>query len=499
MRDLLLWLVLALPVLLVNQITADAPFAWWEIALGVVVVGAAVLLRVRHPFTAVVVALTAWAAAMVSRPESPASASVAFCALLLGAGYAAGRRITGQRDALFRYVLVAAVLSVLVLVVSQDPGAWLVTVIGAVLFGLVPWLLGAYHQQYRALVRAGWQHAERLEHEQRIISEQARLRERTRIAGEMHDLLGHQLSLVALRIGALEVAPDLAPEHQRTAGQARGAVTAAAERLREVVEVLREDGPPLTPGTSAAEIVEHARRSGMEVSLHETGTAPESSTRHRAACRIVQEALTNAAKHAPGQPVAVHLAHDERRSTVSVRNPLPAEPVEAPGGGFGLVALAERVRLAGGGFDAGADGGEFAVTAELPQQVRVPETDSAHRWARAEGRMRSSRNTALATAAASAVGLALLSVGLTTMDTVTSVLPARTFDELRIGQSRADIAPLLPARTRMDDAPEGDPPRPAGSRCEFYSTHANPFDAERGQLHRLCFRDGVLVDKDLLR
>ncbi|SDY34951.1 Signal transduction histidine kinase [Saccharopolyspora shandongensis] len=497
-RDVLWWLVLSAPVLLVNQVAAADPFSGWEIALGVGVVGITVLLRRARPLVAAGIALAAWAGALIPRPEAGAVAAFAFTAMLVATSYNAGFRVRRHRDALIRLALAAGVLSLLVLVLARDVGAWLVTLIGALLFALIPWLLGRHHQKYRALVRAGWERAEQLERQQQIVGEQARLQERTRIAGDMHDLLGHQLSLIALRIGALEVAPSLDAGHREAAGQARASVTEAAERLREVVEVLRDDSGPVT-GESVAELVEQARAAGMAVTLSETGEVAQ-SMRARAVCRIVQEALTNAAKHAPGAAVTVEVRHTDDESEVSVANPLTDDREPASGGGYGLVALAERVRLAGGTFQAGPERGRFLLSARIPQVAQaIAASDSAARLARAEGQVRSSRNIAVAAAAASAVLLGLLTVNITAFDTITSVLPSAAFDRMQIGQSRSSIEHLLPARTKIDDPPDGDLPPPPGTSCSYYSTHHNPFDERRGDLYRLCFRQDVLVDKDYLQ
>ncbi|GAA0505869.1 two-component sensor histidine kinase [Saccharopolyspora subtropica] len=498
-RDLLWWLLLSLPVLAANQVSATTPLRTWEIVLGVAVVAATAVLRRRRPLVTVIVALGVWDLALITRPDATSVGAVAFVALLAATGYNAGFRIHRQRDALFRFALASALLSLLVLLFAHDVGAWLVSVIGAVLFTLCPWVLGRHHQKYRALVRAGWERAEQLERQQQLIDEQARLQERTRIARDMHDLLGHQLSLVALRIGALEVAPSLDAAHREAAGQARASVTAAAERLREVIEVLRDDSA-IAPG-SVAELVRNARRSGMPVALAETGEVAESSMRSRAVCRIVQEALTNAAKHAPGTAVTVEVDHREDESAVRVANALPDEPPNAPGNGSGLVALAERVRLAGGTFQAGPEGGRFVVDARIPQVAQaIPAvSESAAHLARAEQQVRGSRNIAIAVAAASAVGLGLLSASIIVFDTITSVITPADYERIQVGRPRSAIEPHLPSRTRMDDPPEDDLTRPADARCEYYSTHHNPFGERRGDLYRLCFRQNVLVSKDYLR
>ncbi|GAA3355753.1 hypothetical protein GCM10017744_019570 [Streptomyces antimycoticus] len=96
----------------------------------------------------------------------------------------------------------------------------------------------------------GWERAARLEREQRLIAEQARLRERARIAQDMHDVLGHELSLIALSAGALKLAPGLADGHREAARDIRARAAAAVDRLGEVIGVLRQeqDGAPPEPG-----------------------------------------------------------------------------------------------------------------------------------------------------------------------------------------------------------------------------------------------------------
>ncbi|WP_393059788.1 sensor histidine kinase [Streptomyces sp. LN549] len=110
-----------------------------------------------------------------------------------------------------------------------------------VVAAMLPWFAGRFWRQYQELVRAGWERAGRLEREQRLVAEQARSRERARIAQDMHDLLGHDLSLIALSAGALKLAPGLDEAHRAAAGEIRARAAASVERLGEVVGLLREE------------------------------------------------------------------------------------------------------------------------------------------------------------------------------------------------------------------------------------------------------------------
>ncbi|MBK3554807.1 histidine kinase, partial [Streptomyces sp. MBT61] len=197
-----------------------------------------------------------------------------------------------------------------------------------VLAVLVPWFVGRFSRQYRELVRAGWERAEQMERERQLVAEQARLLERARIAQDMHDVLGHDLSLIALSAGALKLAPGLDERHRRAAQDIRGRAAAAVERLGEVVGVLREESesPPRAPGDSdIARLVADAAASGLPVGLSVDGDASVLPPAvGRAAHRVVQESLTNAAKHAPGASVTVELSHTATETRVAVRNGAPA-------------------------------------------------------------------------------------------------------------------------------------------------------------------------------
>jgi signal transduction histidine kinase len=247
---------------------------------------------------------------------------------------------------------------------------------------LVAW--GMYIRARRQLLASLRARAEQAEAAQLLLARQARQAERARIAGEMHDVLGHRVSLIALQAGGLQVRPDLPPEQVReTAGLIWSTARAALEELRGIIGVLRDGdgaqaGAPSAPQPSLADIaplVEESRRSGMNVKLdmrvEEPDTAPGALGRD--ACRIVREALTNVSKHARGTAVTVSVSGRAGSGLlVTVSNRLPVgqfagEPL--PGGGLGLVGLAERVSLSGGTFTHGpGPDGDFVVNAALRWQ-----------------------------------------------------------------------------------------------------------------------------------
>ena len=224
---------------------------------------------------------------------------------------------------------------------------------------------------------------ERVRHagaEQQLLVEQARHAERTRIAREMHDVLAHRISLLSLHAGALEFRPDAPPEEvARAAAVIRASAHQALEDLRTVIGILRDgadgEAPPPPQPTLAAlpELLEESRAAGMrlhaDVRVADLAAVPDSVGRH--ALRIVQEALTNARKHAASAAVDLRLEGAPGDGlTIEVRNPAPvlaAGASEIPGAGTGLVGLAERATLSGGHLEHGLDeAGDFRLRAWLP-------------------------------------------------------------------------------------------------------------------------------------
>lgn len=221
--------------------------------------------------------------------------------------------------------------------------------------------------------------ADRVEAERVLRDEQARSAERTRIAREMHDVLAHRISLIALHAGALEVAAGDDPARARD-GAALIRVTAreALRDLRTVLGVLRaEPLPEATPGGAPFDglddLVEASTRAGQRVELQDRGgTLPPAVA--RVVHRVAQEGLTNARKHAPGAPVVVRVEGGDGAEdlvTVTVTNDAASRPaLDLPGAGAGLLGLAERVRLAKGSLESGpCQGGGWQLRAVLPRAV----------------------------------------------------------------------------------------------------------------------------------
>ncbi|MFE7588118.1 histidine kinase [Kitasatospora sp. NPDC057512] len=261
--------------------------------------------------------------------------------------------------------------------------------------------VGLWLQGRRVLIRTLHEQVDALRRERELRAEQARSAERARIAREMHDVLAHRLSLLVLHAGVLRDqarAGTVAADPDRLTHRLELLRTTAArslDDLRDVLGALRADPPapsstggepsvPVEAGQVPApalrdltELVGEATQAGQRVELTLSGEPETIPTTHRLAVhRLVQEALTNARKHAHAAPVTVRVGYGAPATTVEVRNGPGEAPLGGPGtgGGYGLVGLAERVDALGGHFDAGPDGGGgFRLSARLPAPDRPPQ------------------------------------------------------------------------------------------------------------------------------
>ncbi|MFF2849770.1 sensor histidine kinase [Streptomyces sp. NPDC058001] len=253
---------------------------------------------------------------------------------------------------------------------------------------LLPALAGTLLGRRRPLVSLLRERNAYLEQARTLTAAAARMEERNRIAGEMHDLLGHRLSLISVHAGALELgaarqAPALAGQAEllrTTAGTAMG-------ELREILGVLRHED--LTdPGDGAtgdergtradiSALVTESRRTGSAVELEWSvpETADVGFRTRQAIHRMVREGLTNVLKHASGAPTRVEVrGGTDGGIEVSVTNQAPGAGGSSQGGTrSGLAGCQERISLLGGRFEAGAlTNGGFRVAAWLPQQGTGP-------------------------------------------------------------------------------------------------------------------------------
>ena len=227
---------------------------------------------------------------------------------------------------------------------------------------------GLYLRSRRQLLQTLRDRADRAEAVARLQAQQAQMRAREEIAREMHDVLGHRLSLLSVHAGALAYRPDATTAEVAGAAETiRASAHQALQDLREVIGVLRAPVGELPQPTFAdlPVLVEDSRQAGVPVEL--TFDAPGNPPDHvgRTAYRIVQEGLTNALKHAPGQQVRIQVIGAPGNGlTVEVTNPAPSK---RSGDGQGLLGLTERAQLVDGRLEHGrTPEGEFRLAAWLP-------------------------------------------------------------------------------------------------------------------------------------
>jgi len=244
-------------------------------------------------------------------------------------------------------------------------------------------VLGMYVHTRRRLLAGLVERAERAERERHLLAERARTEERTRLAAEMHDVITHRVSLMVVQAGALRVATS--DESTRSAAEdIRAAGCLALEELRDVVGLLRDGSGPLPdavesttepPVPDLTALIAESASVGIAVEVVEEGR-PElaAAVVSRTAYRVVQEALTNVRKHAPGATVRLTVRYGPDGVRLTIRNSPRTKEADdmlaAAGSGVGLSGLRQRVDLVDGSLRAGPDGeGGFVVEATLPTSV----------------------------------------------------------------------------------------------------------------------------------
>jgi len=276
---------------------------------------------------------------------------------------------------------VAAGCAVLALVANRlvhpPLSLWATRSYGPVLLLVLAIALGLWAANRRRLLATVATQVDQPRTERALREEGARLAERAAIAAEMHDVLAHRLSLIALHTGALQTRTTTLPEQigDRIA-LLRTASTDALADLRDILGALRDPDRDSRRAPSPAlrevdELIEQATAAGQHVAATIDGRPEQVPAADQlAVVRLVQETLTNARKHAPGAPVTLRVHYGPPATTVEVTNTaaLPPAPDSASvPSGFGLIGLAERVHALGGALEAGPAGdGCWRVAAHLP-------------------------------------------------------------------------------------------------------------------------------------
>ncbi len=360
-----------------------SPSVWWTVPLGVVL-----LARWVWPTAALVAA-----GALAFVPF----AGGLLCTAVVAFG--AGRRIRSRRRLWTAAVGVSVAITALLPFDPSEPRdgpVWELLLAGlalTVVLVIAPAACGRVRGRRRPLVRLLSERNEHLERTRELTAVQARIEERARITGELHDMLGHRLGLLSMHAGALELrAARDAPALGEQVRFVRSTAGAAMQDLRRILR-LAPGGPAgdarlvpgATPGThdDVQALVVESRRAGFDVGFAWHGADLVGLDPHtgHAVHRVVREGLTNAHKHAPGAPGVrvevdtLHVDREDGRVRVRVANAAPATPTAAgPGTGRGLAGLEERVTLLGGTLAAGPAGdGGYELVAEIPVRPSVAE------------------------------------------------------------------------------------------------------------------------------
>ncbi|MBB2940725.1 signal transduction histidine kinase [Actinoplanes lutulentus] len=336
------------------------PLTGKPLGIAVAVLGCAAL-ALRRRFPLLVVVLTLPAALVQGALVAP------FAALYALAVRSRDRRL------LIACVAVSAVIGAIPSPLDEDPGDLAGTLI---YFGYTlatsafPVVLGQLVQTRQELRQRLVEIEDAKEHE-RVLHAQAILAsERAQLAREMHDVVSHQVSLIAVQAGALQVAAG--DDRTREAARViRSLSVGTLDELRTMVTLLRasgDDTTELAPQPTLADLRTLVANSGISVTLSGDLALSVGTPSQRAIYRTVQEALTNVRKHAPGASATVELWQDGNDVGVTVTNTAPSRPsLPLPGARQGLVGLQERAEILHGSFESGpVEGGGFQVRMKLP-------------------------------------------------------------------------------------------------------------------------------------
>lgn len=353
-------------VAVAEWLTVGSDRPWVSAALSLGLCAPLALLRTNAALAALLASVPVALALLLATPLFLGLESVVVAVLLGWAVGADGRSLSWAALAGWALLLVVEVGRL------DEPGNQAI-VLACVAVGAVPGHLWGAHRSEERSARST---VEELRAQQAAMAERAVRAERLRLARELHDVASHAIGVMVLQAAAAEVqcaadpgAAGAALDVVRTAGVQAQAELAVLFGLLDAGAV----GSPGLATTAAAHevvtgirtLVDRMRSGGLDVALEVAGDLDAEVGTAGTAYRVVQESLTNAARHAPGSRVVVRLARQGRDLHIEVSDDGP--PVDPGGGGFGLVGLAERVRAEGGHVAAGPgrDGG-FTVSARLP-------------------------------------------------------------------------------------------------------------------------------------
>ncbi|MFJ5726027.1 sensor histidine kinase [Streptomyces sp. NPDC093149] len=246
---------------------------------------------------------------------------------------------------------------------------------------VAPVFLGQLVQARRELSQRLVEISDAREHERLLTAQSVLAKERAQLAREMHDVVSHQVSLIAVQAGVLQVGSQDA-ETKKAAATIRRLSVQTLDELRHMVSVLRASGSrptELTPQPSLADLQQLVGSSGIDAELETDLPEGLPPPVQRAVYRTVQEALTNVRKHAPGATARVCIHHRDSAIHTAITNTAPTRPaLPLPSAHHGLAGLRQRAELLGGTIAAGAtaDGG-YRLHLKLPTGERLAPTSAS--------------------------------------------------------------------------------------------------------------------------
>lgn len=361
--------------------------------------------------------------------------------------------------------------------------------------------------RHRAHRRRGWRLADAVAAEHAATLRASLAEERTTMAGEIHDGIGHRLAYTALAVGRLSTDPELDPQAQSMLERVHEDLADITDELGETVALLRRGDTSRRPAARPlTQVMEEIRAGGVQVEASGLEHA-EGASSHAvgALARVLEETGANAAEHASGAPLAAVLRHtgSELELTVSCDPGTAVPPVPRPGAqglseATGLQSLRRRVQLLGGTMthtpvaDAGAT--DFVVRARLAVEAvplpagALPPADVAAERVRSRQEVsRGLGRTVLAVTVLLLAGLVAVTA-LSTLRVQLGVLPPHQYAELEVGQDREEVLALLPPVQMLEPPRQADPVQ---WDCRYYEATVSRF--ERDDVFRICLDDHELV------
>ncbi|MGN6167898.1 MAG: sensor histidine kinase [Solirubrobacteraceae bacterium] len=334
-------------------------------------IATALLWRRKHPLL-VAAAVLAGAAGLLITLTSPKDATSLVIVVII-ASYSTGAHLNLRRAIAGFVVTVGAIAAVCIVKTPND------VFFPVVFFGIVPWALGRVIRNQTALARELTEKAEREQIAREEEEARATVAERARVARELHDVLAHNLSVMVIQASAAGRIVERDPAAAVEAAQLISRT--GRETLNELRYVFgpvrKQDGEALgaAPGLANIEhLASRAHRAGLPVEVYVKGKPLELSPGvDLTAYRVVQEALTNALKHARGSRATVTVHYEPREVVVEVLDNgagTAGNGTAVDSGGHGLVGMRERVALYGGKLEASKRDSGFAVRARLPAGER---------------------------------------------------------------------------------------------------------------------------------